>query len=282
MKKSLEASIFGISSPEPLRVAVGELARLDALALGRLRDRLAVLVGAGQEEHVLAALAHVAGEDVGADRRVRVAEVGLGVDVVDRRGDVVAHGRPPFGAPIAHSPSSLQLPAITVSGSQAAGVGHPRGQRLRVRAVNGNCAHEWVQVVAGPRGLGPRRRQPRGRRCDRLDAARRDRRRAGAGSRRRVSRAGRRTRAARNSASKPWVSRPGRLAQLQGALARGDRDRARPRRGTEQPVGNGDLRRLRTRRPRPRVPAPPRGSLRRVPEPPSAAPRRPIVNSAAQ
>ena len=78
---------------EALGVAVGELLRRDALALGRLRDRLAVLVGAGEEEHLLAALAHVAGEDVGADRGVRVPEVGRGVDVEDRRGDVVGHRR---------------------------------------------------------------------------------------------------------------------------------------------------------------------------------------------
>ena len=73
-------------------VAVGQLARRDALALGDVRDRLAVLVRAGQEEGVLAALAHVAGEHVGGDRRVRVAQVGLRVHVVDRRGDVEAHG----------------------------------------------------------------------------------------------------------------------------------------------------------------------------------------------
>ena len=72
-------------------VAVGQLARRDALALGDLRDRLAVLVGPGEEEHVLAALAHVAREHVGRDRRVRVAEVRLRVDVVDRGGDVEAH-----------------------------------------------------------------------------------------------------------------------------------------------------------------------------------------------
>ena len=76
-------------------VAIGELLRADALALGLLGDRLAVLVGAGEEEDLLAALAHVAGEDVGADRRVRVPEVGRGVDVVDRRGDVEGHRGPP-------------------------------------------------------------------------------------------------------------------------------------------------------------------------------------------
>ena len=71
--------------------AVAQLARGDALGLGLLRDRLAVLVGAGQEEDVLAALAVVPGEDVGRDRRVGVPEVGLAVDVVDRGGDVEAH-----------------------------------------------------------------------------------------------------------------------------------------------------------------------------------------------
>ena len=78
---------------EALRVAVGELLRRDALALGRLRDRLAVLVGAGEEEHLLAALAHVPREDVGADGGVRVTQVRGRVDVEDRRGDVVGHRR---------------------------------------------------------------------------------------------------------------------------------------------------------------------------------------------
>ena len=73
------------------RVAVGQLLRRDPLALGRGLDRLAVLVGAGEEEDVLATLAHVAGQHVGGHRRVGVAEVRLGVDVVDRRGDVVGH-----------------------------------------------------------------------------------------------------------------------------------------------------------------------------------------------
>ena len=59
-------------------------------------DRLAVLVGAGEEEDVLAALAHVPGEHVGRHRRVGVAEVGLRVDVVDRGGDVVGHVEPGY------------------------------------------------------------------------------------------------------------------------------------------------------------------------------------------
>ena len=41
------------------RVPIGQLLGADPLPLGRELDRLAVLVGAGEEEHVFAALAHV-------------------------------------------------------------------------------------------------------------------------------------------------------------------------------------------------------------------------------
>ena len=75
-------------------VAVAQLARGDHPALGHLGHGLAVLVGAGEEEHVLAPLAHVAREHVSRDRRVRVPEVRRVVHVVDRRGEVErpAHG----------------------------------------------------------------------------------------------------------------------------------------------------------------------------------------------
>ena len=72
-------------------VAIGELLRRHPLALGGLRDGLAVLVGAREEEHVLAALAHMPGQDVRPDGRVRMAEVRRGVHVVDRGGDVERH-----------------------------------------------------------------------------------------------------------------------------------------------------------------------------------------------
>ena len=93
MKKSLDALDPLAHLLELGRVAVRELLRADPLLLGGQLDRLAVLVGAGQEEDVLAPLAHVPREDVGGDRRVRVPEMRLGVDVVDRGGDVEAHGR---------------------------------------------------------------------------------------------------------------------------------------------------------------------------------------------
>lgn len=91
MKKSFEASSCGISASKraALRSASSRGATLDG---GRLGDGLAVLVGAGQEEDVFAALAVVARQHVGRDRRVCVAEMGLRVHVVDRRCDVVGHG----------------------------------------------------------------------------------------------------------------------------------------------------------------------------------------------
>src|SRR4051794_39750106 len=94
------------------RVAVAELARGDALALGRDRHGLTVLVGPREEEHVLSALAHVAGQDVRRDRRVRVPQMGLRVHVVDRGRDVVGHWtrlypRPASGRRIA--PAALRL-----------------------------------------------------------------------------------------------------------------------------------------------------------------------------
>jgi hypothetical protein len=50
-----------------------------------------VLVGAGEKERLVPTLTMVAGEDVRCDGRVRVADVGRRVDVIDRRGQVDAH-----------------------------------------------------------------------------------------------------------------------------------------------------------------------------------------------
>ena len=69
---------------------VDVLTRREPARLGRLGDLVAVLVGAGQKEDVVAEPAVVTREDVGGDRRVGVTQVRLGVDVVDRRGDRVA------------------------------------------------------------------------------------------------------------------------------------------------------------------------------------------------
>ena len=56
-------------------VAVGEFARRQALAKRRLLHLDAVLVGAGQEEDVAAVEAHEAGERVGGQRLVGVADM---------------------------------------------------------------------------------------------------------------------------------------------------------------------------------------------------------------
>ena len=61
---------------EALGVAVGQLLGGDPLGLGGVGDRLAVLVGTGQEEHVTAALAHVARDHVGGDLLVGVPRRG--------------------------------------------------------------------------------------------------------------------------------------------------------------------------------------------------------------
>ena len=55
------------------------------------RDLVRVLVDAGEEERLLPALAVMAHQDVGRDRRVRVADVRRRVDVVDRCRQVEAH-----------------------------------------------------------------------------------------------------------------------------------------------------------------------------------------------
>ncbi len=67
---------------------VGLLLRGQAVGFGGALHLEAVLVGAGEEEHVVAAQPVPAGHGVGGDRRVGVADVGGVVDVVDGGGDV--------------------------------------------------------------------------------------------------------------------------------------------------------------------------------------------------
>ena len=67
-----------------------------APGLRHLEHLLSVLVAAGQEEGPVATQPVVAGEGVRQHRRVRVADVGLGVHVVDGRRDVVVGGHGSF------------------------------------------------------------------------------------------------------------------------------------------------------------------------------------------
>ena len=185
---------------EALGVAVGQLLGLEPLVLGRVGHRLAVLVGAGEEEHVVAALAVMARHHVGGDRRVRVPQVRSRVDVVDRRGDVE-------GALGGHEPRTLQgvrrTPAArrgTPRPTMAASAAQPnRGRRSRrhppAPAVQQAADRQrrrdegdgWIgrPGEAVPRGGGARRRRPR--RSDR------PRRRAGGRDSRSAEGSGRRT-----------------------------------------------------------------------------------------
>ena len=88
MKKSFVASRRGASALKRSALRSASSCGSRPCAFGRVGHRLAVLVGAGEEEDVLAALAMVARHHVGGDRRVRVPQMGRRVDVVDRRGDV--------------------------------------------------------------------------------------------------------------------------------------------------------------------------------------------------
>jgi len=68
--------------------AVGEYMRREPGLLGSALHLLAVLVGSGQEEHIVTRKPARAGDRVGDHRRVRVAQVRFRVDVVDRGRDV--------------------------------------------------------------------------------------------------------------------------------------------------------------------------------------------------
>ena len=91
MKKSFEMFSAGSSALKPRRLRSAEFLRLDPLRVRRVGNRLAMLVGAGQEEDVLPSLAHVPRDNIGSDLLVGVAQVRHTVDVVDRSGDVKGH-----------------------------------------------------------------------------------------------------------------------------------------------------------------------------------------------
>jgi hypothetical protein len=75
---------------EALGRAVRHLLGADAVGLGRPLDLEPMLVGAGQEEGVVAQQAVPAGEGIGDDGGVGVSDVRCVVDVVDRGRHVIA------------------------------------------------------------------------------------------------------------------------------------------------------------------------------------------------
>ena len=140
---------------EALGHAVDEGLGIGAGAPGGEVDVLAVLVGAGQVEGVVAVEAVEAGQEVGHHRRVGVAEVGLGVDVVDRRGEVdgAVHGegRPPGGA---SGYTEIASPPPDVK---------PRSARERPRGGPGPCGRprrRRSRPGSPPPPPGPPRRRP--------------------------------------------------------------------------------------------------------------------------
>ena len=81
-------------------VQLGVLGGRAASCFGRPRHLLAVLIGAGEEEHLVADQTVPTGQRIGGERGVRVADVGGVIDVIDRGRDVVA----------AHTPRLPTLP----------------------------------------------------------------------------------------------------------------------------------------------------------------------------
>ncbi|MPM97713.1 hypothetical protein SDC9_144890 [bioreactor metagenome] len=87
----------------PLHNPVHELLGGDAGLLGLCLDLLTVLVGAGQEHDVIAVEPLIAGNRIGGNGAVGVADVQLVRRVIDGRGDIKSlffHGLfPPFPSP---------------------------------------------------------------------------------------------------------------------------------------------------------------------------------------
>ncbi len=128
---------------EQRAVGVGPLRRGDAPRLGGTLHLEAVLVGAGEEDHVVAPEPAPAGQHVGRDRGVRVPDVGRVVHVVDGRGDVegLGHRRHPIALPSASLPFSPPFLALTrgplCRARRSAGTDRVRvsGQRRRRRVA---------------------------------------------------------------------------------------------------------------------------------------------------
>src|SRR4029453_18589623 len=107
---------------EALGGAVGPLLRGDPVGLGRPLNLEPVLVGAGEEEGVVAQEPVPAGQRVGDDRGVGVADVGGVVHVVDGGREVVA----------GHGPAGYCRPALTPP-------------RYRTATVSGIWCSRWTR-----------------------------------------------------------------------------------------------------------------------------------------
>jgi hypothetical protein len=90
------------------RDRIGERLRIESGRVGGPLDVEAVLVGSGQEQHLVAEQPVPARQRVADDRRVGVTQVRFGVDVVDRRGGV----EPARGHATEASESMLKLAPV--------------------------------------------------------------------------------------------------------------------------------------------------------------------------
>ena len=90
MKSSFEQFIRSTMARKCGTLRSTSCARGEALARRGLLDLLAVLVGAGEEKHVVAVEPHEAGDGVGRDHLIGVPDMRRAVGVGDRGGDVVA------------------------------------------------------------------------------------------------------------------------------------------------------------------------------------------------
>ena len=77
---------------EVLRHLVRKGLRFDALLLRGLLDLLAVLINAGQEQHVTLEAGLMPGKKIGQHLLIRVPEMGRTIDVIDRGGEEIASG----------------------------------------------------------------------------------------------------------------------------------------------------------------------------------------------
>ena len=171
MKKSLEAPTAAASSRYARRQLVHVLLRGEPALLRRLGDLGAVLVGAGEEEDVLAPLAVVPRQHVGGDGRVGVAVVRLAVHVVDGSGDVEAHAGESTSRGAAHAGRCAATSVRPRAGIPAARRTAPRGCRGERRAAATSAAQvglataesldmaatfSWTTACRTLRGASPR------------------------------------------------------------------------------------------------------------------------------
>jgi hypothetical protein len=121
---------------EARHVAFDQLRRSELLLRRGLQHFDAVLVGPGDEEHVIAVKPHEPGDCIGRDRLVGVADMGRAIGIGDGRGEVVAglvsHRSIPWSVVI----PCWALPTQRADLSADLGTVKPRSRRTRIGGRN--------------------------------------------------------------------------------------------------------------------------------------------------